>query len=394
MNRYAAIIFLFLLFPCLYAYADETGTNGNTEAKSSSKIIGGTEAGSSAWPWMVALVKANDPDNYSSHFCGGSLIDSHWVLTAAHCITDSWGRKAYEPSELNIVTGTNDLSGNTGTRIGIKRIIVHPSYDPSTYKNDIALLELSQSVNGKTLPIFDGSEDLAGVSATAIGWGNTSATGTSYPKKLRQVSLPIVSNTVCSKAYKPAADTIYDCMLCAGYATGGKDTCDGDSGGPLVISRNSEWQIAGVTSWGEGCAQPGYYGVYSRISALKSFIAGYVPSAMKEDCIITPESLNISTASGNLPHTGESVIFTTEVFSACNKTVYYRYAYCPDYGTEEYDAINGWVPMSSGDGFSTSNTVNHIFTASGRYVVVAWVSPDRKYSDAISIAGLSVPVLP
>lgn len=291
MPKLIRVLFLFLMLPELSSYAGDLPADGTgAEAKASSKIIGGTESKTGDWPWMVALLKSNDSSNYSAHFCGGSLIAPRWVLTAAHCVVDSYGRRMYSPSELNVLTGANDLSTGEGQRVGVKRIIVHPEYDSSNHSNDIALIELRTSVNTETLPIYDGEDDLEGLDAIAIGWGNTSSDGNSYPYKLRQVTLPIVSNFVCNESYQALGTSISDCMMCAGYAEGGRDTCDGDSGGPLVISEDSEWKLAGVTSWGEGCAQPGYYGVYSRISKLKSFVASYVTTSSQDQDENRPET--------------------------------------------------------------------------------------------------------
>lgn len=248
-----------------------------TEKKASSKIIGGTEASKDSWPWIAGILKSGESSNYYAQFCGGSVIDKNWVITAAHCIKEGHTPEML-PSEIEVLVGAHDLNSNEGKRIKVKRIILHPDYNPATYNNDLALLELEAPVTVETLPLYEDGGDLAGIMATAIGWGYTKPDdSSSAASKRQQVSIPIVTNDTCNAAYY---EEITGTMMCAGSA--GKDTCQGDSGGPLVINQNSKWVLAGVTSWGEGCAVPGYYGVYARVSALKDFIRKYVPAATPE----------------------------------------------------------------------------------------------------------------
>jgi trypsin len=164
----------------------------------------------------------------------------------------------------------------------VKRIIQHPHYDKDTNNYDLALLELNGSAPETPIAIFSGfssatiTTSLAGQTATTIGWGSTSPSGETYPERLQEVNLPIISNSTCETAYP---GLITGAMLCAGYPYGGKDSCFGDSGGPLMVKVDNQWLHAGVTSWGNGCAQPGYYGVYARNTEALSFIKQYVPDA-------------------------------------------------------------------------------------------------------------------
>lgn len=245
--------------------------------KTGSKIIGGTEAPKNEWPWMAGVLHSGDPSNYYAQFCGGSVIDKNWVVTAAHCIKEGSNQELM-PADIEVLVGAHDLNTNEGTRIRVKRIILHPDYNSSTYNNDIALLELETPTTVDTLPLYEDGGDIAGTMATAIGWGYTRADdSSSAASKRQQVNLPIITNDTCNAAYY---EEITATMMCAGSQ--GKDTCQGDSGGPLVIQKNSKWVLAGVTSWGEGCAVPGYYGVYARVSNLKDFIRKYVPAETPE----------------------------------------------------------------------------------------------------------------
>jgi len=237
------------------------------------RIVGGVET-TQSWPWMAVLVDAAIPDVYQGFFCGASLIDSKWVVTAAHCVAGEL------PDDVDIVLGVHnlkqDLQNGIGQRVSVKRIVTHPQFGSNGYDFDIALLELQQAVNNTPVPLYTGplyagaADSLTGQIALILGWGNTKAEGTpNYPVVLQEVSLPIITNATCAAALVPYAIT--NNMLCAGDVQGGKDTCNGDSGGPLLIN-SSGYQLAGLTSWGVGCAQQNYYGVYTRVANFNSFI--------------------------------------------------------------------------------------------------------------------------
>ncbi len=237
-------------------------------APAQTRIIGGFPAADGAWPWMAALVyQWSDP--YNGQFCGGALIHSNWVLTAAHCLGGN----------MDVVLGTNDLTASAGTyeRIQVIRQIPHPNYNSDTSDNDIALLELAQASTQTTIAWnTDSSYNAAGTNSTVIGWGNTAYPSISYPEILMQVDVPLVSNATCGAAYP---GEITSNMLCAGYAEGGKDSCQGDSGGPLMVAVGSGSYVqVGIVSWGEGCALAGYYGVYTRVSNYDAWISAYVPA--------------------------------------------------------------------------------------------------------------------
>jgi len=240
------------------------------------RIIGGRET-TDSWPWMATLIFAAEPDAYQGSFCGGSLIAPNWVATAAHCVEDEL------PDEIDVGLGIHnlkqDLPKGIGQRLGVKRIVVHPQYDPRSSNSDIALLELEQTVGYAPIPAYRGQSSLDGQQALILGWGNTRRRGVpQYPEALQEAVLPIVARPVCATALAPYAIT--DNMLCAGHVEGRRDTCQGDSGGPLLVNHQGERQLAGITSWGIGCALPGKYGVYTRVA---NFVDPFIQDSQNRD---------------------------------------------------------------------------------------------------------------
>jgi trypsin len=200
--------------------------------------------------------------------CAGSIIDAKWILTAAHC------KSLFKSS---VTGGSIALRGSERVKLKVLKSYVHPKYSSRASSNDFALLELEQPIDfsvtkqlGK-IDIADsnfestgGLED--GTMTTVYGWGVTRENG-GQPAIMRQVEVPIVSRERAN--VKGAYDgEIDETMIAAGYDAGGKDSCQGDSGGPLVILDNSSASklLVGVVSFGDGCARPKKYGIYSNVS--------------------------------------------------------------------------------------------------------------------------------
>ncbi|SJM92376.1 putative Trypsin [Crenothrix polyspora] len=268
----------FILLLCtLSAITLSAATSANAAITPKPRIVGGQPSVFGQWPWMIALVKNKGLDNSQGLFCGGSLISLTWVLTAAHCV------KKETPGTIHALAHVLDLKNDKGQNLAIKRILIHPKYNIDTRSNDIALVQLQKPVSSaKILPLYTGASLLVNVNATIVGWGALSENDANfgrYPETLYDVTLPVISNSLCKKAYEAGAIT--DTMLCAGFNDASSDTCSGDSGGPLVIKLNNQWRLAGITSWGIGCAKPGYYGVYTRVSKY----IGYISTVMKTNFV-------------------------------------------------------------------------------------------------------------
>ena len=227
-----------------------------------SKIVGGENAVQGEFPYIVSLRSKS-----YGHFCGGSLIAQNWVLTAAHCVK---GGKIDE-----VWVGMLDQKNTAGVeKFKAVKIIAHEKYSSSTMENDFALIQLDQNSSYKPVELNETEIALnqGQVMSITAGWGVTKESSYSLPNILQKVSVPLVSEEVCntSESYD---GQITDTMLCAGYKAGGKDSCQGDSGGPLVVTAaNGSHVLAGVESWGEGCARANKYGVYAKVSAGASWI--------------------------------------------------------------------------------------------------------------------------
>ncbi|XP_050078335.1 trypsin-7-like [Anopheles maculipalpis] len=221
------------------------------------RIVGGFEIDISDTPYQVSLQYNN------GHRCGGSVLNRRWVLTAAHCTDDL-------PAFTFAVRYGSSMHETGGTLVLVKRVVQHPRYDSSTIDYDYSLLELEEELTFSDVvqPITLPEQDEAvmdGTMTIVSGWGNTQS-ATESNALLRAANVPTVSQRECRKAY--SVEVITDRMLCAGYQEGGKDACQGDSGGPLV----ADGKLVGVVSWGAGCAQAGYPGVYSRVASVRDWV--------------------------------------------------------------------------------------------------------------------------
>jgi len=228
------------------------------------RIVGGQPASKNEYPWQVALVRTGR----SSPFCGGTLISSNTVLTAAHCKTST--------SSFSVVVGEHDVTRSDGEqKISPSQWINHPNYNSNGNDNDFAIVRLSRDVtfSNTVMPacLPDSTKNYDNVVATVTGWGTLSSGG-SQPSVLYEVDVNTKSNAQCtssSTAY--SAPDITSNMICA--SNPGKDSCQGDSGGPLVTKENNRYySLIGVVSWGYGCAQSNAPGVYSRVTQQMGWI--------------------------------------------------------------------------------------------------------------------------
>jgi trypsin len=237
------------------------------------RIVGGQETEQHEYPWQVGLVSRNG----RSPFCGGTLISSTHVLTAAHCTqTDA--------SSIAVILGEHNIADSDFNRVNVAEIINHPEYNSGTTDNDYAILRLespvtfTNEVSPACLPA-DLSNTFAGVLATVTGWGTLSSGG-SQPTVLQEVDVTVTTNTACENAYGSSMITAN--MICA--ADSGKDSCQGDSGGPMIAPENGRQALIGVVSWGYGCAMEAYPGVYARVTEKMDWIVANTAGTFSSTC--------------------------------------------------------------------------------------------------------------
>lgn len=277
-----------------------------------SQIVGGTTAQHGAWPWQVQLGYEKSP-TVLRHICGGSILNRYWIVTAAHCVTESShsGYIAVKPQYLNVslgryihicsiffsfvpafspsflpsflhvfllwsswTLGEQFLYKADGTEQNIpaEQVIVHKDYKDLDY--DIALIKLKRPItfNAYVFPVCLPSFDFAaGTACYVSGWGRITRFSP-VSDVLQEAAIPLMSRAKCKDHYS-SIKTVTSRMRCAGTYGQAKGTCKGDSGGPLVCTKKGQWYLMGATSWSSGgCADTGYPGVYSDMLYFKSWI--------------------------------------------------------------------------------------------------------------------------
>nr|CAD7447017.1 unnamed protein product [Timema bartmani] len=245
------------------------------------RIVGGQSAQPGEFPYQVSI-------RYNgNHMCGGSILNSRYILTAAHCVN------GVHAEDLHVVSGSIHLNDQTHISV-VKRVLLHEQYyiQNEVPVNDVALLELQTRLHLDNIAVANISlrntstplDKMCRVS----GWGYTDVTEEQLSLELQYVQVPV---SLCLNCYfqvteeqlslelqyvqvpvslcmNYGSDNIGPGMLCAGYEEGGKDSCSGDSGGPLVC----DGQLTGIVSWGASCAASFYPGVYTNVSYYSSWI--------------------------------------------------------------------------------------------------------------------------
>ncbi|MFF9317738.1 S1 family peptidase [Streptomyces sp. NPDC014735] len=217
-------------------------------------VVGGTRAAQGEFPFMVRL----------SMGCGGALYAKDIVLTAAHCVDGSGNN-----TSITATAGVVDLQSSSAVKVKSTKVLQAPGYNGTG--KDWALIKLAKPIDQPTLKIATSTAYNNGT-FTIAGWGAPSEGG-SQQRYLLKATVPFVSDAECQAAYN--GDLVPGEEICAGLIdTGGVDTCQGDSGGPMFRKDDSgSWIQVGIVSWGQGCARPGYPGVYTEVSTFASQIA-------------------------------------------------------------------------------------------------------------------------
>ncbi|XP_034362077.1 serine protease 27 isoform X2 [Arvicanthis niloticus] len=244
------------------------------------RMVGGEDALEGEWPWQVSIQRNG------VHFCGGSLIAPTWVLTAAHCFSNTSDISIYQ-----VLLGALKLQqpGPHALYVPVKQVKSNPQYQGMASSADVALVELQVPVTftNYILPVCLPDSSVvfeSGMNCWVTGWGSPSEQDRlPNPRVLQKLAVPIIDTAKCNLLYSKDVEsefqlkTIKDDMLCAGYAEGKRDACKGDSGGPLVCLVDQSWVQAGVISWGEGCARRNRPGVYIRVTSHHKWIHQIIP---------------------------------------------------------------------------------------------------------------------
>jgi secreted trypsin-like serine protease len=364
------------------------------------RMVGGETTPWSEWPWQTALYRvSNGRDVFT---CGGSLVAPGWVLSAAHCFGEG---SSDNPADWTVATHIGQatmvgLPPGAETR-KVKRLVVHEGYDKNTQENDIALMELAETLPEQLIALQlepDPAEE-SNRSVTVTGWGMTRWVVSKKDKSghvtffdgvtnkqvdltkfespdLRKADIPLVEIDQCAQDYGHVTQKIDGRNLCAGLSQGGVDACQGDSGGPMMTkSESGEYRQIGVVSWGNGCALAKYPGVYTRVSAFNAWIKNVMSS---ED---------VAAGSGQ-----SSSSPPTQVAAADNVTD----AADADPALENPAGVT--IAFKEGDDLSVGQRVAYVVTTEQPgYLTVLDATPDGKltqiYPNAMSLRSPGSPTL-
>ncbi|KAM9321314.1 coagulation factor X [Gastrophryne carolinensis] len=231
------------------------------------RIVGGKDCRRGECPWQAVLISdENEP------FCGGTILSRQFILTAAHCMNQTKYFKVVV-GEMN----TQKIDGTESTH-KVEKIIIHPKFVKATYDFDIAIVKLREPLNytdniiAACLPDPDFADQVLMKERQAMvsGFGRLHERGL-QATKLQMLYVPYIDRQTCKESSK---FSITENMFCAGYDKEKMDACQGDSGGPHVTPYRDTYFVTGIVSWGEGCAQQGKYGVYTKVSKLNKWLRG------------------------------------------------------------------------------------------------------------------------
>ncbi|XP_030840072.1 ovochymase-2 [Strongylocentrotus purpuratus] len=271
------------------------------------RVLGGTNARPGEFPWIGSL--RIDGLKFERRWCGSTLINSQWVITAAHCVDYYVDR---------VVFGNAHLTDDSDNEVAIEvaDIFVHPEYDVYWLYNDIALIRLAEPVTFsdyvRPACLSESSDELNDYRRCLVAGWATILEGSPLTESLKKVVVTLPNQGGCNSSYQ---ETLTEEMICAELDPGGIDTCQGDSGGPLTCEGDDgRWHLVGLTSFGGGCAEERLPGVYTRISKFQSFITAVVSGAITPGVteITLERAVSVTITSPNYPsnyNIGDNIVW-------------------------------------------------------------------------------------
>ncbi|KAG8517990.1 Acrosin [Galemys pyrenaicus] len=271
--------------PCAVTMPVRPGPCGFRSLQGGTRIVGGQTAHAGSWPWMVSLQVYTYHSNRRYHVCGGTLLNAHWVLTAAHCFA-----KKKNVYDWRLVFGAKEVVYGSSTPVKppqqeryVEKIVLHEHYLPSLEANDIALLKVTPPITcGRfigqgCLPPFRAGPPRVPQTCWVAGWGFVKENSRRVSPLLQEARVDLIDLDLCNST-QWYNGRIHANNVCAGYPEGKVDTCQGDSGGPLMCEDKAEntFVVVGVTSWGVGCARAKRPGVYTSTWAYLNWIASKI----------------------------------------------------------------------------------------------------------------------